>query len=531
MHYTHGCNKHDGLAIAQIILKSIVMKINNLLILACMVSSSFLPYTQTCLAGASGVSLTDQKTENERNKAANLLFEGMEKSLTGKNTLSSRSFLSLVTRTGAEQIAEVYEAFYQAHITGSGEIEALELKNGRFVAANPGIIPAGSTPVVSLLENLRIVEKQTCEIYPVSPLSLNKAAFRKKTECHIVDEFTEEEKAYSVVAFHPKNQNDAFFSGEAMVDASSMFVKYLTLNYNQGNGKHTLPETTSADNPKCREIHYTIHYRPGENGESVPEKIELDYMYEMNISGELTTFQASAVLLFFNFSDPFLMPLCNPDDFAYDEDKIMVLPVSNDEFDFIPEKQNLNVKPATTRETISFGYPDNNSEEVCPWIYWKPERDITWTDFDADAGHGKNGSKVIRDRSSGKVSGNGFDLCFRIIANCEYFDDSVRASCHTVFNRNKSYYHNERTPEALEFINLQFDLVESFRTRMHQTICKRGNILKDANKLKKTYQDYISRMNDMLDQMASEVELGQNAEMMNVWKERVELEMNRLAIK
>ncbi|MBU2649612.1 MAG: hypothetical protein KKA81_01645 [Bacteroidetes bacterium] len=507
------------------------MKINNLLILACMVSSSFLPYPQTCLAVTNGVSLTDQKTENERNKAANILFEGIENTLTGKNTLSSRSFLSLVTRTGPEQIAEVYEAFYQARLTGAGEIEALDLKNGRFIATERDIIPAGSGPAVSLLKNIRIMGKHTGEDYPVSPLSLNKAAFRKKTECNIVNKFYEEGKTYSVITFHPINVTDAFFSGEAVVDASSRFVKYLTLNYKPRTSKHAVQAGKRTEYPQCLEIQYTIHYRFGEEGESIPETIKLDYTFEMNIAGEIKHFHSSAALLFYDYTEPFLMPLCKPDDFAYDEDKIMILPVDDNGFDLIPEENKLKVKPEVTEKTIIFGYSGVNNCEANPWIYWKPERDITWADFDAYAGNDKNGAKVIRDRSSGKVSGKGYDLCFRIIANCEYSNDSINVSCHTVFNRNKSYFHNERTPEALEFINLQFDLVESFRMRMHQTICKRGNILKDAGKLKKTYQDYISRMNEMLDQMASEVELGQNTEIMDVWRERVELEMNRLAIK
>ncbi len=466
----------------------------------------------------------EQNSQQNSREIINLLFDGI-KNLKRQNTIStSRTFLTVESYRDKSTPISVFEAFYQANLSNGKSIDDLQLKNGRCAKVITDGQNNHSQFIIGLLKGYDLFDNNNDALRLYSPFNMGKSQSKNKFDIGLAKRHLKNGESFSKIYFRPKTDHPKLCSGFVIINDATKIIKSVELSTSPNN-------LDGRDGMKDLNVMLSFYFKENPDKQVVFDKINMTYDYKGVHYGQLHSVTTLAEMTFYNYDDKFLLPLCFPPELNSDEEKLLALPYNDQlwtqEYCLIWDKKQANKISQISTEGILINYGSdeiNNPHTDCPFIYWSEQNRLNWKDLPGAAITDKN--QVIQ-KNHKENHEHDYKLGFYIIADCNKQGDSIYPSCHTVFYNKNSYFHGERNDVSLEFINLQFDLVESFRRQMHQTICKRGRVIDDMQALKEMYMDYMQRLQEMLQEMSKDVNHGKDLQKMEIWRSRIDRELHK----
>lgn len=168
----------------------------------------------------------------------------------------------------------------------------------------------------------------------------------------------------------------------------------------------------------------------------------------------------------------------------------------------------------------SFDYLDSN---VGVYIIWS-ENKLKWENINNDSNynplHYFDGTSY-RDR---QFDDDLFNIDIQIYIDVYKTDRSFNIYTESVFSKNASFYYLEKSSEALDFINLYFDIYEIARSRIVNTIKLSKTITESI--IDSIYNVEINNLHVQIDRYKNEVNRGMKKENMKKWLDYVNKEIN-----
>jgi hypothetical protein len=441
--------------------------------------------------------------------------------------------MSVETTGNNDKPLEVLESFYQtSHSVGHG-IDEMILKNGRFGMVHDEGQYFSSLQTSELYKQFDFFDQKRNSILPKSPLAMSKSR-AEKNYIFRLDKIYHSEKgeALAKVDFIPKTDTDQYFSGSGYIDLETRSFRKILFKISQTS---RIPFVPIHDNDRINNVDIEIgfNFREGDEGYLIFDFITLDYSFQYDGSHGSKTFQTKSLLVFYDYEHPFLKPICHLSGFRTDYEKIMAAPHNKAFWDnnyvFVQTEAMKDHTQYFRNEGIIVNYDDlcaSGKPVQNPVKAWSATDKITWDDFLILSPEQLNIDTPIFSFSPASYSiQEQYKLDFQILLDCNMEGDSMSFCCRTVFNKKSSYYFLERDSLSLEYINLQFDLAESVRRQMAETLCSDRFKTEDMNEIRALYDSYMKRLETMQFKLAKEVDKGKNVDKLAVWKEKVANEL------
>lgn len=432
-------------------------------------------------------------------------------------TIKSKAFLSLYSQM--EDPLEIFEAFYNTDISQSSAVNNLELKNGR-----AGLIKSGNFAFVSLNTTDIICDfspfKKTHEMkLPLTPTNLSVLMLKSRYNMnvkHIIDNGKEQ---ISVITFTPKIDDGQYFSGELYIDMGQNIIrKYvLKIKNTKRDFLRSINENVTVDS---LDIYLELNYSP-EN--TYIQSIVYDYSFQLsNIPDKRIV--TKTLLAFYDYNNPFNMPVSEPFNLDYDYHRILSYPY-NDVFwrknYYIPQSQNrvdFTNYFATYGILINHDSLSSNSPYIeSPCIAWNKVLNLHWSDFKLkNTNLGSNlGTPYIKNNNS---LSNSYNLDGHLFLDYTITDGKNQYVSQTTFNRYNSYALNYvRNDNTLIFLNMCFDLYEVYRIKLMHELNSKPNLKREEIEL--VYQTIISDLHRDLKRLKYETRSGNHYSSLLKWNE------------
>jgi len=473
----------------------------------------------------------DEKPEHN---PVQIFYAAVNDAMKNRQKRSARSYLSLETIGSNDVPIEVLEAFYQSDYSIKHGLSDMTLKNGRFGMMDQDGQFFSSLQTTQVLTNYELFLQARKSYYPHSPFSLSKTQGDKKYIFTMDRIIHDRDNLIAVIKFIPKEAESELFGGEAFIGLSDLKFRQIKMRIDDTEQVPFAPISPEAKLDKVN-LNLVLNFRQDVKGKIIYDYILFNYDFDYVKSQQSQTMTTEALLVFYDYEHPFLMPLCDASALSTDYEKIMATPFHTYFWD-----QNYMFAQTTAMKDHTDYFVDNgvviNYEDLCvgakpvnnPIKVWNENDPINWDDF------------LIKDIKDLGVDTPTFtwnyrnineaeaiNLDFNIFLDCNIDGDSLYFCCRTIFNKKSSYYFDDKDSMALEYINLQFNLVESVRRKMAESLCKKRFKLENAQDINLIYQDYMSRLDKMMFAMMKDVQGGDNTDKLAEWKNKVSEDLNK----
>ena len=460
-----------------------------------------------------------------------IFYDAVRNARKNKTKRSARSFLSVETINSDDIPFEVLEAYYQSDYTIKKGLSAMKIKNGRFGKLDPEVSFFSSLHSAKALTNYELFLHARKAYFINSPFSLSKSKGDDRYT-FILDGFLEDrDQRIAIIHFSPREGYEELLSGTAYVEMGEKQFRQICMHISD---TRQFPAPVADETRlKAVSLDMVLNFRNDINGQIMYDYIKFDYDY--GVPGKDQSMLSEAILVFYDYDHPFLMPLCKDDALADDYEKIMATPFHNYFWDQNRVFEQTSAMKDHTEYFMDHGFAINYESDcsdrrplASPIKVWDPNSPITWDDFlIRDISDMDIDTPFITLSDQGLGPEDPIKLDFHIFLDCNMDGDSLYFCCRTVFNRRTSYYFEKHDSLALEYINLQFDMVESVRRKMAEALCNKRYKIENAGDIDLIYQDYMQRMQRMLATLRNDVRLGQDQAKLTEWKNKVQAELNR----
>lgn len=462
----------------------------------------------------------------------NIFYSAVKNAMHNKQKRSARSYLSLETIGKGDVPVEVLEAFYQSDYSIKKGLSDMTLKNGRFGMMDQEGRYFSSLQTTMVLTNYELFLQARKSYFPHSPFSISKSQGDHQFIFTLDRVIHDRDELIAVIEFIPKAGSNELFKGEAYIGMEDLQFRQIKMHIDNAEQVPFEPITPNASLDKVV-LDMVLNFRKDKTGEIIYDYILFNYGFNYVKPGQIQPMSTEALLVFYDYEHPFLMPLCNSNNLDTDYEKIMATPFHH----YFWDQNYVFAQTAAMKDHTDY-FIDNgvvvNYEDLCtrnkpvnnPIKVWDANRPIKWDDF------------LIKEMNDLNIDTPTFtwnyrninpeeavNLDFNIFLDCNIDGDSLYFCCRSVFNRKTSYYFDKKDSLALEYINLQFNLVESVRRKMAESLCKMRFNIDNAEDINIIYQDYMSRLDKMMFAMMKDVQRGQNQVKLAEWKNKVSADL------
>ncbi|MEA3479971.1 MAG: carboxypeptidase-like regulatory domain-containing protein [Bacteroidota bacterium] len=463
-----------------------------------------------------------------------LFYLAVKNAKKNKQLRSARSYLSLETLGSDDVPIEVLEAFYQSDYSIKHGLSEMNLKNGRFGMMDQDGQYFSSLQTTLMLTNYELFLQARKSYYPYSPFSLSKSQGEEQYIFNLEKVIHNHEELIAVINFIPRSGDQKLFGGQAFINMNDHQFRQIKMHIENSEQVPFAPISPIASLDGVN-LDLTLNFRTDTEGKIMYDYILFNYDFDYVKPDQRESMTTEALLVFYDYEQAFLMPMCNAMELTTDYEKIMATPFHT----YFWEQNYIYAQTKAMKDHTEY-FIDNgvviNYEELCvdhkpvnnPIKVWSETDPISWDDF------------LIKDMKDLKIDTPRFtwnyqslhpespvNLDFHIFLDCNIEGDSLYFCCRTVFNRKASYYFDKKDSMALAYINLQFDLVESVRRKMAESLCKRKIKIDNIGEIENVYQDYTKRLDKMMFSMLKDVQRGNNQVKLAEWKQKVSADLNR----
>jgi hypothetical protein len=447
---------------------------------------------------------------------------------------SSRSYLSIETVSGKGVPVEVLEAYYQSDYTIKNGLSDMALKNGRFGMMDQNGQFFSSLQATKALTNYELFLHARKSYFANSPFALTKSQGQERFIFNLKSIIKDTDELIAEIEFIPREEHKDLISGVAYISLDNLQLRQIKMHVS-GSGKILFTPVSSQTPKEDISLDIVLNYKKDSKGEIIYDYILFDYTYDYTKPQEVQRMTSEALLVFYDYDHPFIMPLCKADKINSDHEKIMAAPYNH----YFWDRNSVFETTAAKRDHTDYLLDNGivvNYENDClqsvtldnPIKSWDPNSPITWDDFlIKDARDLEIDTPLITWSDNSLKPESDVNLDFHIFLDCNMDGDSLYFCCRTVFNRKTSYYLKEKDSIALEYINLQFDMVESVRRKMAESLCKKSFKLENAEDINLIYKDYMGRLNKMMHAMTRDVNEGNDLIKLTEWRTKVSAELNK----
>ena len=456
----------------------------------------------------------------------NLLYKSIINARKQKEDLKAQTAISLKTYSGSGLPIEVLEAFYQSQYSISKGIESLRLKNGRFGIISMNAMLINSLEATKTLSRIDLFHYSDKLDFPISPLSLNKLFLKQFFNVEIREIYNNNDDLIAILEFEPIQSTDEYLKGTIFLDINNKRIKKVVLRSIDVK-QHPFSPFNEEEKISDIEFEITFNFRETKEVYQAYDYINLKYSYKRSDNTAIST---SATLVFQDYKKEYTPIICDLNSITTDYDMIMALPYNNEFWasnDAMIVNNDLEkyadhfakngiIVNCSSNEEIR-----NNAENSI--VVWKKDSHLQWSDINKDQNIQFQQDKYLNNKSDD--FNKDYFLDINIVLDCNWMDDTLKGCCHTVFNKSTSFFKAQQSSHALDFINLQFDLAETVKRQLKQTLMKRHEQIDNINELQDIYNDYMARLKNTQKQMADEVQYGNNENNMKEWRERIDNEL------
>ncbi|MFA5417135.1 MAG: carboxypeptidase-like regulatory domain-containing protein [Bacteroidales bacterium] len=159
-----------------------------------------------------------------------------------------------------------------------------------------------------------------------------------------------------------------------------------------------------------------------------------------------------------------------------------------------------------------------------PYIVWN-QKQLNWTDLNTvpiDIAQSPNKSSSYKDR---QFNSNLYNLDFQIYMDIYKTNNTTKVFSETVFSKNGSAYYLEKNNEAIEFINLYFDIYESTRNTISERIMSLKNV--SVSTIDSVYNAEMNNLNLLIEDYRKEVNRGNDLSGMKKWSDLIQKNLSK----
>ena len=463
-----------------------------------------------------------------------IFYKAVRDAKKNKVKRTSRSFLSIETMSGKGVPFEVLEAYYQTDYTIKHGLSDMAIKNGRFGIMDQDGKFFPSLQATRALTNYELFLHARKSYFASSPFSMTKAQGKERFIFNLNSIIQDAEELIAEIQFMPRENQEDLFSGVTYISLDDLQLRQIKMHVS-GSERIPLTPVSSKTTHEDLGLDMVLNYKENRKGEIIYDYILFNYTYDYSRPEQAQTMKSEALLVFYDHEQPFILPLCKADNINNDHEKIMATPFNHYFWDRNSVFETTAAKRDHTDYLLDNGIVVNYDSDCMqsltldnPIKSWNPGSPLTWDDFliknisdlEIDTPLITWSDKSLKPESD-------VNLDFHIFLDCNMDGDSLYFCCRSVFNRKTSYYLKEKDSLALEYINLQFDMVESVRRKMAESLCKKSFKLENAEDINLIYKDYMGRLNKMMQAVAQDVNQGKDTKKLAEWKSRVSAELNK----
>lgn len=488
--------------------------------------------------------LSKQYAKENKKQIVDLLYSLIRKYRKIDTIIKSKAYISLRSSARNSPIEQI-EGFYNSSQNLSLGIKDLEVKSGRFSQNREfAFYSIHNTHILTDFELFRIHE----QILPLYPGNMNLQSIKSK---YIIEESGCNKCSANdiIISFTPKKMNGKYFSGHFLFDKKNLVVKKIELKINDPLIE-ALSSIVSKDVISPKYLGLNILFNPLDL-----EKIQsLDFAFKMNYNNGASTeyISSKSFLYFYDYGKQFNeVYYTNKIDFNNDYDKIIAQQSSTDfwklnyQFPKSFEEQNSHIfmKKYGYMVNYSSTIPANYIKYINPSVLvWNKDKRIEWKSIKEKKQKEKKGinsydyfykGKVqAADQEGRSVSDSRFGkkvkrkkdekLTFSYVVDNYKNDDENIYLTKTIFDRNSSYYNKEISRHKLIYINIIFDIYESYRQGLQSQITD----TMDFDEIKILCQQKFDEATNTVKKFKSETRLGTNKQKLIFWNNKIKTKLN-----
>lgn len=478
----------------------------------------------------------------KKNYTYDLLNSLIQKYRNKNLVTESKAFLSVTSSARTIPIEHI-EGFYNSNQSLSDGIQALKIKSGRF--GQNKSFPFYSLNNTDILNDFQFF-KRSSQILPTYPGNLSASGivgkyFVKIDECNSC---TNED---ILISFIPKKLNGRLFSGKILFNKGTLTVKKIELEINNPITKG-LSSIIESDIITPKKINLNINFNPLDF-----EKIQhIDFTFIMDYRSERSVeiIESHSFLYFYDYNNPFYEPyFTNNISFNNDYDNITALQATEDfwkaNYQFPKSYNEKRFKDYFEKYGYLINYentiPSNDLKYTKPSvILWDKDKRLEWNSIKQDLTIIKNGNNPTNRNLGTNMKADRVYHSSSDINKTDPFSDNYKKFnfsflldqyknengekqfvTRTIFDRNSSFFRNDRTNKKLVYINLIFDVYEYYRQDLEAQINNEMTYDEAKKMCKEKFEEAFSTVKKMKEETNS----GLNFQELYKWNNKVKAKL------
>jgi hypothetical protein len=425
---------------------------------------------------------------------------------------TSKAYFQLETSVD-DEIVELIESYYNADIEGY-DLKDLKIKNGRLglkFMNGRAYLSGESSRAMQLFSFF-----DRNEYFPQTPLNTKSSQIRKHFSIEVVRRYHDENNREVVVMnFNPKVELKKCFSGKIWIDVAAECVLRMDVHIADAE---IYPFMSLWEEDSIAKVGMDISRSFHLVNES-PVFDHLDFNYTLNYKSRGAIdyiVRSKALLHFYDSEDPFKLPY-----FKFRKDRmgdyrnINAIPPQpefwQDSSQFrmeINRKRNdLFFSDSTVfshDDLFRFNRKEKKGLYENPYMHWNGNR-IRLREYIPDS--------TNMDPRYPQFPRDQYKLSVQLFLDEIEIGDSLQFVTSTVFDPYESYYNLPSDQKAQCFINMYFDLAESWRRMLLEEL--KG--VSSRIEVDRIYRRIVDSWNEEAEIFISEVSRGENETAMNKW--------------
>ncbi len=423
---------------------------------------------------------------------------------------TAKTYFLLKTKHENKEV-EHMEAYYNG-IYQSYDLLELQLKKARValdtISENRFFVSQETSKVIGLIKTF-----ENSPYFPVQALELNKKELKKRYQLDYLSSFRNE-KGHLIYEIEAKPKKEGFYT-RILINMDRKFFEKVKLIYNNAGNSPFKPIWESDELEKIDfEIEKTFFQK---NGIVFPKSIhffyDLTYINSLKKSYRIHT---EAVLYPYDYDTSFNLPHFDFKNIPSDYSKVFGLPYDTNFWQFNEEfKLNAEQEENPANWMIETPKYFKNRLEESKYQPWKGEKNrILLRNLDPivenNLGYPKNAA----------IKTDLYNLKVQWYFDYNYMNDSLYIQLYSIFDPFQSFYKLDIDNTTLAYINMYFDLYETYRRQLELEL----NSSKSINLL---FSRRLKEMEQLIEKFNKEVQRGENLNQMLFWNNII---LNELGI-
>ena len=463
--------------------------------------------------------LLQEVTVYSNNNFVYELLGKSRKALMNSISRSAKAYYFLETEISGQPV-ELLECYYTAKLNNN-RIQELGFKNGRI-----GVAPFIDRYFVSLdiskaFTMLNLIYPD--ERMPSNPYQFNTKQLKKNYLLHLEASYDSLQPVY-IIEFIAKNTEGHFFNGKVHVLKHSFLPLKIELRV-QNTLHHPFRPLfpNSKISSASMQINKNFEFK---NDSCFVHHVDFNYKLNYMVQNQTRIVNSKGLMYFYDYHQPFLLPLFDYDREADDYRKITGLSYNEAFWDLnavLEYSKSMKLKrDYFEREGLLINYKnDGNQKQGLQQAGFFENNDLKWSDTLrlSIKGNGIANDTSMNAAMAGETfRADRYALKAGIFLDVNPLIEGLQHYSTSVFRVNESYYHLKEDAMSNCFINIYFDLVEIERRKMEKEIGKNPN---SWSHIKTCYANALLEIENTGLKYLKEVERGHNKKKLEEWNRKV----------